>query len=137
MFADLPELKNEPGRAVYSIENSKGECLGFTEVSKHKYDMEINILETAPNLANNTKNSHSPVKYVGETLLSFVINKAFQGLNHEINLYPGKSSVGFYADKCLMDYDDKKKLCTLPFIRYGVILQQNADHTGSYIDFNV
>lgn len=117
----------------YAIENAKNKKLGFCQIYQepNQYD-ELEIIEVMPKAAHD--NSSRTAKYIGETLITFLVEKAKK---------EGKKS--FVVPVSIPDARDFYKNCG--FERYGDcsflmkaknfdnLINKNIEHTGSAIDF--
>jgi hypothetical protein len=130
-ISELPMLKHDKRYKMYSIENRNGNCLGFAEIQDGKDFIQIENLETAPKFAHNKKSKY---KYIGETLVTFS-TKLAQLLNKSIlKVNPADEAIGFYSQKCGMEYDDDRVICELPKKQYNDLILQNEKHTGCSLE---
>ncbi len=129
---DFLEMNELPYTSIYSIEDKDGKCIGLTEVKENLNTFNIEILETAPRFEN--KRSDSSIKYIGETMVSFITELAKRTKKHMIEVFSASKAVDFYREKCHMNYNDRNKYFYLPAYRYDRLLMQNERHTGSKIN---
>lgn len=87
---------------TYAMENKNGECLGYIRTTMG-YDIEqdekISHIETCPK--HKTKNKDREIKYIGQTLIAFLVGRAKKenrkGIYIESYLDEAKK---FYEEKC-------------------------------------
>lgn len=133
---DLKTIDDDIDYSIYTLETETGECLGYSEIVKKKGNVdEILFLETVPSQA--FSNSYrSTYKYIGETLLSFMVKKSQSEKASRVELHPSVSATSFYRDKCFFSPPAKD---TEPFhisrFKYNKLIKQNEEHTHSQITF--
>ena len=133
IIEELPNIgKGFNTNKIYSMENKNGDCIGFAELTNINDSIYIFTLETAPKYVNYKK--QSPLKYIGETLLTFVANLAKKSNKNNIKLCPVSDAIGFYSAKCHMDYNNNEMICILPKEKFDTLISQNIVHTGSKIN---
>ena len=135
-FLDCLNYDNEneisPETTIYSLEDKYGKCIGAAEITEKDSAFEIDILETAPKFEN--KRSDSSIKYIGETMVSFVTKLAEAAKKKMVVVHSSSNAVDFYSKHCHMNYNDKNKYFYLPAYKYGNLLLQNEGHTGKKIN---
>ncbi len=114
----------------YVLESENGECLGFIcTTDEPKFNAkEVDYLETCPYYAK--QNPERDLKYIGETLLAFVVELAKKGdFNSVIIPFPAKRAVKFYMDKCgfIQGADGVAKIMCKK--DYHKLIEQNKKHT--------
>ena len=127
----------------YSIEDSKGNCLGATEIYDETIEgmdtKSIHIIETCPKFS--TKNEQRNVKYIGESILAFIA-KLCKNENKEMIYIPNAdtSAKPFYKDKCF--FEEKTvadEYGELPVFlmdeAFDDLITQNENHTQEQIEF--
>lgn len=131
---DLAELDEKPDRKIYVLESENGECLGYSEVLYDDKTNEILFLETVPtqNFSNREKSSF---KYIGETLLSFIVKQSKQQKARSVELQATVASTNFYKNKCFFK-SPKKELDPLYLKKkdFSKLISQNEKHTKSTIE---
>ena len=110
---------------TYTLENKKGECLGFCEFTTIEGGI-IEVIETCPKYK-------KEYKYIGETLLTFLVKQATEKSLKTISLTSKERTKHFYKkqgftetmgnEMCLYEKDYKKTI------------QNNEKHTGTNINF--
>ena len=118
----------------YVLETEDEKCLGYCQVvtDEEEYD-ELYILETKPSEIADNENRQR--KYIGETLLSFLVKKAFKkGKKQFLINYPAPSAYFFYEDKCGFKYDRKQERLALTPIASEKLISQNEKHTNGKIE---
>lgn len=132
---DLESLNEKKNRKIYSIESKDGNCLGYSEIDygTNKID-EILFLETVPT-QNFSNREHSTFKYIGETLLSFLVKKSQKKKSKKIELQASIASINFYKNKCFFTTPQKE---LDPFFlrkrNFADLISQNEKHTQSTIE---
>ncbi len=131
---DLSELDDKPDRMVYSLETQDGDCLGYSEISYGKNSNEILFLETVPT-ENFSSREKSSFKYIGETLLSFLVKQSKLQKVKSIELQATVASINFYKDKCFFRVP-KKEVDPLYLTKndFSKLIKQNERHTKSTIE---
>jgi len=118
----------------YVLENSNKEILAFAKISNHKKDcVELDLIETKPWLA--FRHSNRKSKYIGETMLSFLLKRTQMEKNKFFKA-PHCISIaqGFY-EKCGFEHDEveaRKMFKTRE--TFDELIEQNEKHTGSKIE---
>lgn len=123
------------GYRIYSLESDNGECLGYSEVVKKDDGVdEVLFLETVP--TQTFLNAHkSKFKYIGETLLSFMVKKSQNEKSKRVELHPSILSTAFYRDKCFFIPPEKEvDPYHLSRNRFSKLIHQNEEHTHSTIE---
>lgn len=116
----------------YVIENDKGDCLGYISTSDDNENKikEVLFLETCPHYA--SANPKRGLKYIGETLLSYVVDVADKN-GFECVSVPIVSSKAedFYTKKCgfEQDLEDASGEVLLPKKDFHKLIKQNQEHT--------
>ena len=118
----------------FVLEDNEENCLGYMQV--HEQDdysyKKVNYIETCPTYRNDKKKSS--VKYVGETLLSFMANlsKKFDTSVLVVSS-PMERARKFYEEKCGFDYQDYGSFSieVLRSSRYDKLIKNNENHTKS------
>ena len=134
---DLKTIKDDiaDGYRIYSLETMDGDCLGYSEVVKRDNSVdEVLFLETVP--TQTFLNSHkSKFKYIGETLLSFMVKKSQQEESRQVELQPSILSTAFYRDKCFFIPPEKEvDPYYLTRNSFSKLIKQNEEHTHSSIE---
>ena len=123
------------GYRIYSLEGPDGDCFAYSEVVKKDDGIdEVLFLETVP--TQTFLNAHkSKFKYIGETLLSFMVKKSQEEKSRRIELHPSILSTAFYRDKCFF-VPPKKEVDPYHLCRnhFSKLIQQNEEHTLSSIE---
>lgn len=132
---DLQTLDEKKNRKIYTIESQNGDCLGYSEVDYNENGTnEILLLETVPtqNFANKDK---ATFKYIGETLLSFLVKKAKKEKAKLIELQATIFSINFYKNKCFFK-SPKKEIDPIYLKKrdFSKLIAQNEKHTKSTIE---
>ena len=140
-FADdnINTLKNG---LFYVMENQRGKCLGYTQISRENInnrnnDKAINILllETCPSYASHHRRRKG--KYIGETLIAFIAALAKRTNTDSVCVpYPAEPAYDFYTQNC----DFEKYLFEQPRLilnrsKYDALLYRNEHHTKHKIEF--
>ena len=134
---DLKTIKDDfdYGYRIYALETNDGDCLGYSEIVKRDDGVdEILFLETVP--TQTFLNSHkSKFKYIGETLLSFMVKKSQQEESRQVELQPSILSTAFYRDKCFFIPPEKEvDPYYLTRNSFSKLIKQNEEHTHSSIE---
>lgn len=118
----------------YSMENKKGECIGYCELVRTDKNFFVEVLETIPKHSKN--NEERKVKYIGETFLSFLANLAKKNDVSKLSLTSSEMAYDFYIDKCFFkDFNKEDRLVTLDKQDYDKLISQNEEHCGGVISF--
>ena len=73
---DLKSIDDKPNRNIYVLQSEQGDCLGYSEIDYGENGIdEVLFLETVPT-QNYSRRDKSSFKYIGETLLSFLLKKS-------------------------------------------------------------
>ncbi|MBQ8886382.1 MAG: hypothetical protein IJY61_01610 [Candidatus Gastranaerophilales bacterium] len=132
---DLKTIDEDEDYSIFTLENLDGDCLAYSEIVKKPQNIdEVLYLETVP--SQTYLNSHKATcKYIGETMLSFMVKKSKQEKSRRVELHPSISSTSFYLDNC---YFTKPHCDTEPFYipryRYPKLIEKNETHTHSTIE---
>lgn len=132
---DLAEFDDKPNRKIYSLENKNGDCFGYSEVLYDDDNInEILFLETVPT-QNFSSREKSSFKYIGETLLSFIVKQSKEQKVKNIEVQASIASTNFYKDKCFFRLP-KKETAPLYLINrdFSKLIKQNEEHTKSSIE---
>lgn len=121
--------------SIYALENEEGDCLGYSEISnKYLGTDEVTYLETVPSQAYYNRRK-SKLKYIGETLLSFMVKKAQKDSKDFVELYPSMASTMFYMKKCFFTpYDDDPDTFYLDKYNFDKLIKNNEQNTNSSIE---
>ena len=128
----------------FAIEDNDANCLGYAEVLKKNFfftkpekKLEICLLETCPDFSKNNK--FRKTKYIGETLLSFIVKKAKENNISKICVPTfAERAYLFYTKNC--NFEDmalSPDRLVLQKSNYDSLLQQNEQHTGHHIELEV
>ncbi len=137
---DMDEVFNSDvtGERTYVMESKAGRCLGYI-VMKTDFDNpeeeELIYLETCPTYQ--TKKEKRPLKYIGETLLSFAIGKLDRSKTKSVKI-TAYSSEGeaFYKQNCgFTECDDEARTLLLPRKKFNKLIARNEIHTDSKIRY--
>lgn len=132
---DLAELDEKPDRKIYVLEGNNLDCLGYSEVLYCDDNKnEILFLETAPT-QNFSSRRKASFKYIGETLLSFIVKQSKEQKVKSVELQATVASINFYKDKCFFRLP-KKETDPLYLINrdFSKLIKQNEEHTKSSIE---
>lgn len=132
---DLKTIDDDEDYSIFALETFDGDCLAYSEmVNKPNNVNEVLYLETVPSQTylNSPK---STLKYIGETMLAFMVKKSQVEKSKRVELHPSISSTHFYLDNCFFS----KPVCEtepfyLPRLRYSKFLNRNENHTSSSIE---
>ena len=118
----------------YVLETQDEKCLGYCEVAtdEDKSD-ELFLIETIP--SESSKNPTRERKYIGETMLAFLVKRALdKGKKYFFIDCPSASAYSFYKDKCGFRLNKKEdKLALTPALSRRLI-NKNEKHTNSTIE---
>lgn len=132
---DLKTIDDDEDYSIFALETLDGNCLAYAEMVKKTQNVdEVLYLETVP--SQTYLNSHKATcKYIGETMLSFMVKKSKQEKSRRVELHPSISATSFYLDNC---YFSKPHCETDPFYlpryRYPNLIDKNERHTHSSIE---
>ena len=132
---DLKTIEDDEEYEIFALEDKNGDCLCYSETAKRASNVtEILFLETVP--SQTFLNSHkSKFKYIGETLLSFMIKKAKTEKENRVELHPSILSTTFYKNKCFFIQPRNE---VYPYYlnknRFSKLIKQNERHTHSTIE---
>ena len=132
---DLKTIEEDIGYDIFALESKDGACLGYSEVVKTSDDVdEVLFLETVP--TQTFLNSHkSTFKYIGETLLAFMVKKSQSENSLKVELHPSILSTSFYKDKCFFSPPQSDiEPYYLTFNKFSKLIKQNEEHTKSSIE---
>ena len=127
--------KEENISNTYVLENKRGECLGFCEITKAEDDY-VEVIETCPKYrSEGDRNKESEYKYIGETLLAFLAKQAKTDSVKKISLTSAEESKEFYrkagfqikAGQAMRLYDKN----------FDSLIENNEKHTGSKINLAI
>ena len=124
------------GRQIYSMEDGNDKCIAFCEVDHECIDSDIlEFIEVAPKIA--SSNGERKTKYVGETLMSFLMKYALQNGKQMLAVdSPSERAEDFYLKTCGMS--ERTILKRRDFIikekEINKLLAKNESHTGSNIE---
>lgn len=125
---------------TYSIENEQEKCIGF--VSTQSFDFipdktYVEFLETCPEYT--SKNKKRGIKYIGQTLLTFVVGLAAKEDKKRVCIpVTAPKSKKFYTRGCgfRQDYNGKDGLI-LNAQSYDKLRVRHKENTGKEIEFVV
>lgn len=104
---------------MYALEDKLGSCLGYVRtisVDDCEKNEQIEFLETCPTLSSNNKKRQ--VKYVGQSLVAFVVGLAKRENKQSVYVpIVAQSARKFYQNKCYFKNDT--------LIRNGVVLENS------------
>lgn len=122
--------------SFFTLENQNGECLGYSELFHTDKKFSVDILETNPKYRFGKEKRN--LKYVGETLLSFLANIAKKMNINDFSLTATTNACKFYTEKCFFKKDNSAewgiKFLRLPPKNYDKLIQQNEAHCGEAIE---
>ena len=128
------------GERTYVLESNAGRCLGYI-VMRTDFDNpeeeELIYLETCPKYQ--TKRTKRPLKYIGETLLSFAIGKLDKNKTKSVKItaYSANGET-FYKENCgFIECDDEARTLLLPRKKFSRLIAKNEIHTDSKIRYIV
>lgn len=128
------------GERTYVLESNAGRCLGYI-VMRTDFDNpeeeELIYLETCPKYQ--TKRTKRPLKYIGETLLSFAIGKLDKNKTKSVKItsYSANGET-FYKENCgFIECDDETRTLLLPRKKFSRLIAKNEIHTDSKIRYIV
>ncbi len=131
---DLAELDDKPDRKIFALEDNNGECLGYSEVLYDENINEVLFLETVPT-QNFSSREKSSFKYIGETLLSFIVKQSKEQKVKSVELQATVASTNFYKDKCFFKLPIKETDPLYLISRdFSKLIKQNEEHTKSSIE---
>lgn len=117
----------------YAIENAKNKKLGFCQIYQepNQYD-ELEIIEVMPKAAHD--NSSRNIKYIGETLMTFLVEKAKrEGKKSFVIPVPIPDARDFYKNCGFAECGDRAFL--MKANNFDNLINKNIEHTGSTINF--
>ena len=127
----------------YSIEDSDGMLLGATEIYDEKIEginsKNIHIIETCPKCS--SKNIHRKEKYIGESLLAFIVKLAKKENKEMVYISVAEATaLSFYTDKCFFTQrQEVQKLEDSPVFLmdsdFDKLIDRNEEHTKNQIKF--
>lgn len=119
------------GENNYVIENTKGDCLGYVTTSDDTENKikEVLYLETCPRYA--STNPKRGLKYIGETLLSYVVELADKNGFDCVSIpIISRKAEKFYIKKCgFKEEPDDASGVILYKKDYSQLIEQNKNHT--------
>ena len=125
---------------IFVLEDEAEKCLGYVLLSEDYFTsnkMDIIFLETCPAyIKENNKKKESQIKYVGETLLSFIA-RLLKGTKTEGICIPQPSNkaIPFYIKNCGFERDDTfRQGLILKEEQFNKLINKNEEHTGSSIN---
>lgn len=121
----------------YVMENEKKEPICFAMTDKmHKGSDCLEYIEVAPRFSKDNKNNRK-MKYVGETMMSFLINVAKKrGLDFRItDIAPRQEAVDFYDKQLGFEVDELESSGFMPKENFDDLILKNQKHTGHKIMF--
>ena len=128
------------GERIYVLESQAGKCLGYIAMSptlNNPRQEELVFLETCPKYQ--TKRTKRPLKYIGETLLSFAIGKLDKNKTKSVKItaYSANGET-FYKENCgFIECDDEARTLLLPRKKFSRLIAKNEIHTDSKIRYIV
>lgn len=126
---------------MYAIEDKFGSCLGYVRtisVDDCEKNEQIEFLETCPTLSSNNKKRQ--VKYVGQSLVAFVVGMAKRENKQSVYVpIVAQSARKFYQKKCYFKNDTAFKNCgvVLENSNYDKLLKKHRKNTHSAITYYV
>ena len=132
---DIKTIEEDTGYNIFTLETREGDCLGYSEVAKRDNGIdEVLFLETVP--SQTFLNAHkSQFKYIGETLLSFMVKRSQKEESMRVELQPSILSTSFYRDKCFFSAPDKEvDPLYLTSDKFSKLIKRNEGHTYSTIE---
>lgn len=128
------------GERTYVLESNAGRCLGYI-VMRTDFDNpeeeELIYLETCPKYQ--TRREKRPLKYIGETLLSFAIGKLDRNKTKSVKItaYSANGEI-FYKENCgFTECNDEARTLFLPRKKFSSLIKKNETHTNSKIRYIV
>ena len=128
------------GERTYVLESNAGRCLGYIVMRTdfdNQEEEELIYLETCPKYK--TKRTKRPLKYIGETLLSFAIGKLDKNETKSVKItaYSANGET-FYKENCgFIECDDEARTLLLPRKKFSRLIAKNEIHTDSKIRYIV
>ncbi len=123
------------GDETFVMENRFGKCLGYINISScyaPKTQREIVFLETCPEYQSTQEKR--PVKYIGETLLAFVVKRAQEsGVNCVCIPHWAKTAKDFYKNNC--GFNEANKVLYIVDRQFDGFIEKNKKH--SMLNINV
>ena len=119
----------------YTLENEKGDLLGYLEEMKNENIRKVLYLETVPTMAKGTKNRR--VKGIGETMMAFLASLSLNSEKVEdvwIS-YPSNDSELFYKKLGFERPSLKSRSLHLPLENVIPLIWKNEERNGSEIKF--
>lgn len=137
LMQDLKVLSDFPYFSIYTLENKRGDCLGYTEIAENSNDSyEILLLETAPKFISKNTKSTKQYRYIGETLIAFLAKKSMKEKKSFLDVEPSVTAEQFYTHNCFFKKPkDNDNPYFLQRSKYKKIIAQNEKHTSSKIRF--
>ncbi len=124
---------SNPNRlSYYVMEDSDDKCLGYCVLNN--IDSDLSYLEVKPKCT--AKHDKRPVKYVGETLITF-LTELLEKRNESrftVSCMANRAR-DFYLEHCHFKPTDKYRTAILSKNSFSELEKQNIEHTGSQIDF--
>lgn len=127
---DRLHLLDDEENELYVMENKFGDCLAFCKISEAVESYTIEVLETAPAYTNKQFDKKvSPLKYIGETFVSFFAALAKNNNKKYIDVVPTSQTRSYYTDQCLFEMNGP----TLNSSSFSKLIKKNEKHTNDKI----
>ncbi len=130
------QIKNEKDTVFYVMEDVKEKCLGYCIMSNSngKYGHDLLYLEVKPACTN--KNGERKIKYVGETLITFLTDVLKRDNKNSLSVSSmANRARNFYLQKCGFRQNKEYRSAIIELDGFKELEQKNIMHTGSKIDF--
>lgn len=118
-------------RSVYVVEDSiNDDCIGYCVMEKdHRSDI-IRYIETLPK-------AKSPYKYIGESLITFLLKEAKEKGKSELSVYNFISKAkDFYLKKChFTQWQSEDSRASIDCNDLDKLEKQNQNHTKKSIEY--
>lgn len=140
LACDTKFIIYSPKESIYVLETKNGDCLGLmtTKNDKARGTLTLEVLETAPSCTKQENKKEQKAKYIGETLLSFLIQKAQNNNYKKIVLDSTQEAYDFYGKKCHFAQSRQEESRFVLYVENGQkLINQNERHTQAKIDFKV
>ena len=126
------------GERIYVLESQAGKCLGYiamTPALNNPQHEELVFLETCPKYQKEKDNR--PLRYIGETLLTYAIKKADKDKTRAILIKEySQAGKSFYIQNCgFKESADKNGTLLLPRKSFKDLAKRNEEHRKSKIQF--
>ena len=115
---------------IFVLEDRDESCLGYCEIDRvQKRRMSLNYLETAPEYVNDRKNKKSNIRYIGESIISFLVLLAKKEDKNLTVWTPSDSARPFYQKKIGFNSPRVNYVLSLDRNLYDTVVNKNKAHT--------